>query len=86
MVMNIGALRSDVAADIAAVVRAARPATVKVILETAVLTPEQKALACRLAIESGVRFVKTSTRFHSAGGATVADVELLSRGVGLASA
>jgi deoxyribose-phosphate aldolase len=81
MVMNVGALRSglsaDVASDIAAVVAAAPRVPVKVILETAVLSYEEKRLACRVAIASGAAFLKTSTGFHPAGGATVADVRLL---------
>jgi deoxyribose-phosphate aldolase len=85
MVMNVGALRSAhatlVAADIEAVVIAAQGAPVKVILETAALTDSEKHLACRLACESGAAFVKTSTGFHPAGGATLADVRLLRRAV-----
>jgi deoxyribose-phosphate aldolase len=86
MVMNFGALKSDdadtVAADIAAVVRAAQNIPVKVILETAVLTDAEKRLACRLALDAGARFVKTSTGFHPSGGATAADVRLLRAAVG----
>jgi len=86
MVMNVGALRSAratlVAADIEAVVLAAQGVPVKVILETAALTDEEKRLACRLACEAGAAFVKTSTGFHPAGGATVADVRLLRAAVG----
>jgi deoxyribose-phosphate aldolase len=81
MVMNVGALRSGdsllAGNDIDAVVRAAEGAPVKVILETAALTDEQKRLACRLAIDAGAAFVKTSTGFHPSGGATIADVRLL---------
>ena len=86
MVMNFGALKSAhaslVAADIEAVVIAAQGAPVKVILETAALTDDEKALACRLAVEAGAAFVKTSTGFHPAGGATLADVRLLRAAVG----
>ena len=86
MVMNIGALKSAhatlVAADIEAVGIAAQGMPVKVILETAALTDSEKNLACRLACESGAAFVKTSTGFHPAGGATVADVRLLRAAVG----
>jgi deoxyribose-phosphate aldolase len=81
MVMNIGALKSGefdaVAADLAAVIRAAQHAPVKVILEMTALTETEKHAAARLALEAGAAFLKTSTGFHSAGGATVADVALL---------
>ena len=86
MVLNIGALKSgqanEVAADIAAVVRAAGAVPVKVILETAALADAEKRLACRLAVEAGAAFVKTSTGFHPSGGATVDDVRLLRAEVG----
>jgi deoxyribose-phosphate aldolase len=86
MVLNVGALKSgqaaEVAADIAAVVRAAGAVPLKVILETAALTDAEKRLACRLAVESGAAFVKTSTGFHPSGGATVDDVRLLRAEVG----
>lgn len=85
-VMHFGALRSGdaaaAAADIAAVVRAAEGVPVKVILETAALTDEQKRLACRLAVDAGASFVKTSTGFHPAGGASEADVRLMRAAVG----
>lgn len=86
MVIDFGALKSGdarfVAADIAAVVRAADRVPVKAILETAALTDAEKRLACRIAVDAGVAFVKTSTGFHPAGGATVADVRLLRSLVG----
>jgi deoxyribose-phosphate aldolase len=86
MVANVGALKSgqdaQVGADIAGVVRAAGAAAVKVILETAALTDDEKRRACRLAVEAGAAFVKTSTGFHPSGGATVADVRLLRAMVG----
>jgi deoxyribose-phosphate aldolase len=86
MVINLGALASGddtrVAADIAAVVQAAHGKPVKAILETAALDDARKRLACRLAVEAGVAFVKTSTGFHPAGGATVDDVRLLRQAVG----
>lgn len=79
MVLNVGALKdrdeAAVAADIAAVVRAAG-VPVKVILETALLSDAEKLLACRLAAESGAAFVKTCTGF-AGGGATPGDVALL---------
>jgi len=86
MVQNFGALKSGraalVAADIEAVVRAVPGIPVKVILETAALTDEEKRAACRLALSAGAAFVKTSTGFHPAGGATVADVRLMRAAVG----
>jgi deoxyribose-phosphate aldolase len=86
MVINLGALRSGdpatVAADIAAVVHAAKGLPVKVILETAALTDAEKRLACQLAADSGAAFVKTSTGFHPSGGASVPDVRLLREVVG----
>jgi len=94
MVQNIGLLKSgrlrEVLEDIRAVVevaRAARPPAgrdrilVKVILETALLTDAEKETACRLALEAGADFVKTSTGF-AGGGATVEDVALMRRVVG----
>lgn len=87
MVINIGALKSGdddlVRRDICGVVDAAHDgcAIVKVIIETALLTDEEKVRACRLAKEAGADFVKTSTGF-SKGGATVADIELMRRTVG----
>jgi deoxyribose-phosphate aldolase len=87
MVINIGALKSGddalVRRDIAAVVEAAHEACaiVKVIIEAALLTDEEKVCACRLAKEAGADFVKTSTGF-SKGGATVADIALMRQTVG----
>jgi len=87
MVINVGALKSKnyqlVQSDIASVVTAAHDggALCKVILETCLLTDEQKETACRIAQEAGADFVKTSTGF-STGGATVADVALMRRVVG----
>lgn len=86
MVMNIGALKSGhyslVQADIAAVVGAARGHVVKVILETALLTRDEKVIACQLAREAGAHYVKTSTGF-GVSGATVEDVRLMRETVGL---
>ena len=86
MVQNFGALKSGhatvVAAEIEAVIRAAEGIPVKVILESAVLRDAEKELACRLARDAGAAFVKTSTGFHAAGGATVADVRLMRAAVG----
>jgi len=85
MVLNIGALKSgdleSVKADIAAVKQASGGALVKVILETGLLTEEEKVAACRLGVEAGADFVKTSTGFGP-GGATVEDVALMRRIVG----
>jgi deoxyribose-phosphate aldolase len=86
MVINIGELRSGHAAyvqeDIRAVVEAAKgQALVKVILENAYLTNEEKALACRLAEAAGADFVKTSTGFASSG-ATIEDLKLMRASVG----
>ncbi len=85
MVLNIGRLKDGddrhVLRELCDVVEAADERTVKVILETCLLTDEQKIRACQLAVESGAHFVKTSTGF-STGGATVADVKLLRATVG----
>jgi deoxyribose-phosphate aldolase len=86
MVMNVGRLKSGrsqaVADGIAQVVRAIPGIPVKVILEACLLTEEEKVVACRMVRDSGAAFVKTSTGFHPAGGATVADVRLLRATVG----
>jgi len=87
MVINIGALKARdlelVARDIRGVVLAAheRGAIVKVIIETSLLSDEDKVIACLVSKEAGADFVKTSTGF-SGGGATVHDVELMRRVVG----
>lgn len=85
MVMNIGAAKAGdwaaVQADIAAVVNAAKPAIVKVIIETCLLSDEQKVNACLAAKAAGAAFVKTSTGF-STGGATAADIALMRKTVG----
>jgi len=85
-VMHFGALiggeRAKAFDDVTAVVRAAQGIPVKVILETAALTDAQKRLACRIAVDAGAAFVKTSTGFHPAGGATAADVALMRTEVG----
>jgi len=84
MVLNVGALKSGddalVLQDIRSVVEACRDgsARCKVILETVLLTNEEKGRACELAIKAQADFVKTSTGF-STGGATVEDVALMSR-------
>jgi deoxyribose-phosphate aldolase len=86
MVINIGALKDKnydlVQSDIQAVVDAAKgKALVKVIIETALLTDEEKAKVSELAVKAGADFVKTSTGF-STGGATVEDVALMRKTVG----
>jgi deoxyribose-phosphate aldolase len=87
MVINIGALKDRnlelVARDILAVIKPVHEAgcLLKVIIETALLTDEEKKIACLLAKEAGADFVKTSTGFSTAG-ATVEDVALMRRTVG----
>ncbi len=87
MVIDVGAARAgrfaDVEADIAAV-RAAVPRDrlLKVIIESAALDDEQVVEACRAAERAGADFVKTSTGFHPAGGASVHAVELMAATVG----
>lgn len=85
MVINIGALKSRnfdlVERDIRAVVEAAKGTLVKVIIETCLLTDDEKVRACQIAQKAGADFVKTSTGF-STGGATVADVALIRKTVG----
>ncbi|XGC80817.1 deoxyribose-phosphate aldolase [Bdellovibrio bacteriovorus] len=80
MVINVGALkdrRNDyVREDIKAVVKAAQGRKVKVIIETSLLSHDDKVLACNLSLEAGAHFVKTSTGFGG-GGATVEDVRLM---------
>jgi deoxyribose-phosphate aldolase len=89
MVMNVGALKSGlldfVREDIAGVVQVCRRSQpfslLKVILETVLLTDEEKRVACRLAKEAGADYVKTSTGFNG-GGATVEDIRLMRKAVG----
>jgi deoxyribose-phosphate aldolase len=85
MVIGVGRLKSrrydEVEADVAAVVEAAGGRTVKVIIETALLTDEEKVIACVLAQNAGADFVKTSTGF-AAHGARPEDVALMRRVVG----
>ncbi len=76
---NTGLVRDDIAA-VAHVVHTASPQhTLKVILETAALTKDQIIAGCRCAAEAEADFVKTSTGFHPAGGATIEAVRLLHR-------
>lgn len=87
MVINIGALKArdleTVARDIRGVVNAAHAKNilVKVIIETTLLTDEEKTIASLISKEAGADFVKTSTGF-AGGGATIHDVELMRRAVG----
>ena len=85
MVINVGAVKSGdwelVREDIAAVNAAKGTAKLKVIIETCLLTDEEKVRVCQIAKEVGADFVKTSTGF-STGGATVHDVELMRKAVG----
>lgn len=86
MVINIGALKNKeydlVKEDIEAVVNAAKDkALVKVIIETSLLTEEEKIKACQLSMEAKADYVKTSTGF-STGGATVEDIKLMKSVVG----
>ena len=85
MVIQVGALKDRrldyVRDDIKAVVKAAAGKTVKVIIETSLLSQEDKTLACKAALEAGAHFVKPSTGFGG-GGATVEDVKLMKSVVG----
>ncbi|WP_097006269.1 deoxyribose-phosphate aldolase [Lacrimispora amygdalina] len=85
MVINISALKDKnydlVREDIKAVVDACHGRTVKVILETCLLTKDEIVKACELSMEAGAHFVKTSTGF-STGGATIEDVALMRKTVG----
>lgn len=85
MVINVAALKDGeeetVYQDILAVRRACEKQTLKVIIETCLLTDDEKRTACRLAEKAGADFVKTSTGF-STGGATTEDVALMRSEVG----
>jgi len=86
MVINVGALKNKeydyVLADVKAVAQACSgKALLKVIIETCLLTDEEKVKACELSVEAGTDFVKTSTGF-STGGATAADIALMRKTVG----
>ncbi len=85
MVINVGAVKEGndrfVEDDIRAVVEASKPAIVKVIIETCLLTDEEKVRACQLSEKAGAAFVKTSTGF-STGGANAHDVALMRETVG----
>ena len=85
MVINIGAVKSKnyelVEREIQAVMKAKQTSILKVIIETCLLTDEEKITVCKIAKKSGADFVKTSTGF-STGGATVEDVSLMRKTVG----
>lgn len=85
MVIPVGRLKEKqfdyIQNDISSVVKAAGSALVKVIIETSLLTDEEKKTACSLSVEAGAHFVKTSTGFGG-GGATVADIQLMRSIVG----
>ena len=85
MVINIGAAKDGdwdlVESDIQAVVDASGDVLTKVIIETSLLTDEEKVKACQAAVRAGADFVKTSTGFSTAG-ATVADIALMRQTVG----
>ena len=84
MVMNMSAFKSGnydgVVEDIAAVVEAAKPYAVKVIIETCLLTADEKIKMCEIVSQSGADFIKTSTGFSTAG-ATRHDVEIFANNV-----
>ena len=85
MVINVGGMKDSnyemVKADIKAVVDASEGRTVKVIIETCLLTKDEIVKACELSVEAGAAFVKTSTGF-STGGALASDVALMKKTVG----
>ena len=85
MVIHVGAAKAGdwalVQRDIEGVVKAAARHTVKVIIETCLLTDEEKVKACEAAKAAGAHFVKTSTGF-STGGATTHDIALMRKTVG----
>jgi len=80
MLINLGALKSReynvVKQDITAVVHTARGNLTKVIIETALLSQEEKVAACKIIMEAGADYVKTATGFNG-GGATIEDIKLL---------
>jgi deoxyribose-phosphate aldolase len=86
VVVSIGLIKSRewgaVEDEVSGVVEAAVGHSVKLILETAVLTPEEIERACRVAVSAGAHAVKTSTGFHPKGGATVDAVRLMREVVG----
>lgn len=85
VVLNVGKLKDGddayVLRELRDIVEAADERTVKVILETCLLSKDEKIRACKLVVESGAHFVKTSTGFNS-GGATTHDIQLMRELVG----
>ena len=85
MVINVGALKSGnsdyIYEDIRKVKKACGKILLKVIIETCLLTDEEKVIACEAAVKAGANFVKTSTGF-SKSGATVNDIALMRKTVG----
>jgi len=85
MIMNVGMAKAGdwghVKSDIEAVVRSTQEHIVKVILETCLLSDDEKVTACEVCVEAGADFVKTSTGFNQAG-ATVEDIQLMRATVG----
>jgi deoxyribose-phosphate aldolase len=87
MVINLGLAKSAAWGGVRAEIEAVRlvaphPATLKVIIEAAVLTDDEIRAACEAAVEAGADFVKTSTGFHPAGGASAETVRLMRATVG----
>jgi deoxyribose-phosphate aldolase len=86
LALNLGLMKGGeweaVGDEIAMVVAAASGRPVKAIVESAVLSPPELVRACRAAVAAGARFVKTSTGFHQAGGATLEAVRLMRETVG----
>ena len=87
MVIDIGAVKAGRFADVQADIEAVRaavpaPAVLKVIIESAALTDAEIVGACQASVAAGADFVKTSTGFHPAGGATVHAVRLMKQTVG----
>jgi deoxyribose-phosphate aldolase len=87
MVINLGLAKDGRWPEVADEIRAVResvpaPAVLKVILETAVLDPDETVAGCRAAEAAGADYVKTSTGFHPRGGATVEAVKLMAETVG----
>lgn len=85
MVINIGTLKSGALADVTSEIKAVKKAcgdkVLKVIVETCLLTEEEKKAACKAVTDAGADYIKTSTGF-STGGATFADVKLFKENVG----
>ena len=84
MVIDLGLLKTGRQRDLVREIRAVRGEVplLKVIIESAALSDEEIIVACEAAAEAGADFVKTSTGYHSAGGATVHAVSLMSMTVG----